>query len=88
MRNEYLHTKYRRRAAQLAGLLLLSALTIAGLAIVKSKSAECAWCPTYACYGPCLGKCACVTPAGEFSGKCVGIEYADEYEARGWSVAR
>lgn len=88
MRNEYTTTRFRRTLRRMVFLLILAALTILGLATVRSKSAECAWCPTYACYGPCPGKCACVTPAGEFSGKCVGIQYADEYEARGWSVDR
>ena len=58
---------------------------VAGLLSVPKKS-ECAWCPTYKCFGSCGYKCSCVTLGGEFGGTCVSIERASEFMDRGWTV--
>lgn len=54
-------------------LMILLAL-VSGLFLLPSKKAECAWCPSYKCYGPCGGSCQCVTFGGEFGGHCVSVE--------------
>ena len=74
--NEYWHTKWRRLAVRLAVLLGISILTIAGLSVVRAKSARCAWCPSYTCYSgaACGPRCSCVTIGGQIGGTCVSVE--------------
>lgn len=68
--------------------ILLGILIAVGIisVVVFSSKAECAWCPSYTCYGPCLGDCVCVTPPGQMGGSCYGVDRADEFRARGYGV--
>lgn len=47
-----------------------------GLAAAQSAappSAECGWCPTYKCFGPCGGDCRCVS-TDHRGGRCMDIQ--------------
>jgi len=50
------------------------------------QPAECTYCPSHTCYGPCGGECVCVTPPGTSGGQCYGVERAAVLVARGWAV--
>ena len=54
-------------------LIVLAAL-VAGVLLTPKQQVECAWCPSYRCYGPCGGNCQCVTWGGESGGHCVSVE--------------
>ncbi len=59
--------------------IVLAVIAIAGLAMVSIPNrAECAWCPSYACYGSCAGDCVCLIPGGEVSGRCVSLSMLPE----------
>ena len=51
-------------------------LMIVAMISMKASYAECAWCPSYACYGPnsCGGQCVCVTGPGGGGGSCYSVE--------------
>ncbi|GAF75380.1 unnamed protein product [marine sediment metagenome] len=52
-------------------LLLVLALTIWAFWLTQ---VECAWCPTYTCYGAgCPSGCFCLIPPGEVSGNCYSV---------------
>lgn len=63
-------------------------LTIAGLIYVSTKKAHCAYCPVYTCYGPCGGKCQCVTLGGQMGGMCVSVERVEDYKRLGYEEMR
>jgi hypothetical protein len=44
-------------------LAALALIASAGL-LASSQPAECTWCPTYTCYGPCGQGCACISQPG------------------------
>lgn len=68
-------------------LYWLAAVLIAGgVALLSAEPAECVWCPTYKCWGPCGGDCVCVSPPGGGGGSCYGIERAPSLVAKGWRV--
>jgi hypothetical protein len=54
---------------------LLVALTAA---FAAPEVAECSWCPTYTCFGPCGMGCACIAPPGTAGGgKCYSVQHAE-----------
>jgi len=58
-------------------LLVLAVVAMGVLSIsVKPKKAQCAWCPSYTCYGAnsCGYGCSCVTTGGQAGGQCVSIQ--------------
>lgn len=64
--------------------------SVVGIAIAVMISvphkAECAWCPSYKCYGSnsCGGSCSCVTIGGEMGGQCVSVELKGVYLSQGY----
>ena len=61
-------------------------LTIA-VAFGYARSAECAYCPNYPCYGTCATPdCVCMTAPGETAGTCWGVGYSTTFKAMGFSV--
>ena len=53
-------------------LILAIALTIAASLLAGPQPADCAWCPTYACYsaGSCGLNCFCLFSPGSGVGSC------------------
>lgn len=64
------------------GIAILIAGFIGSLSI--PTTAECGWCPSYKCFGPCGGKCVCMSQ--DYSGgSCVDLQRVPEFEANGWN---
>lgn len=49
------------------------------------RTAECAWCPTYTCYGSCAGDCFCLKEGLDVSGKCFSASVREQALEKGWS---
>ena len=67
----------------IAGVLLAGA-TLLGAA----EPAECVWCPTYKCYGPCGVDCLCISQPGEIGGRCYGVQGVPGLLAKGMEELR
>lgn len=63
-------------------VLALTAVMLTGL-FASAGPAECVYCPSYTCYGPCLQGCLCITQPGETGGKCYGVQLAERLLAAG-----
>lgn len=66
-------------------IIILSAIVLGLGFLAVRKPAECSYCPSYRCYGPCGGECSCVTLGGEFGGRCVSVENRSWWLERGYS---
>lgn len=60
----------RRWAVRVALALLI------GLPMAYCARSDCAWCPTYDCYGgDCPKGCKCITPSGSAgAGRCHSVD--------------
>lgn len=68
-------------------LAIMVAITAIAAFALKSKDGECAWCPSYACFGSCFSQgCVCVTPPGETKGSCYGVQMKEFFENKGYNV--
>lgn len=56
----------------LSVIAIAAGLTL-GQGAVTPQPAQCTWCPTYKCFGPCGGDCKCVS-TDHRGGQCVSIE--------------
>jgi hypothetical protein len=64
-------------------LVALALVASAGV-LASSQPAECTWCPTYTCHGPCGQGCACISQPGDASGgRCYGVQHAERLLAQG-----
>ena len=56
--------------------LILAVEGITTVALKNVNRGECAYCPTYKCFGPysCGYGCQCVTLGGEVGGTCASVE--------------
>lgn len=55
--------------------LLSATLMAVGITMLIAGAAECAWCPTYTCFGgDCPQGCVCLIPSGEMSGNCISLQ--------------
>lgn len=69
------------------GLFAAILIAAAGGLSFKPRTAICAYCPAYPCYGSCMGTgCICVTPPGQYSGMCYGAGMKEFFEAKGYDV--
>ncbi len=60
-------------------------LVLAGGVVTVPNEAECAYCPTYPCYGPCGTGCVCLKKGNELAGECFSAERAPGLLETGWS---
>ena len=67
------------------GLAVALGLVLAGGVVTVPNEAECAYCPTYPCYGSCGTGCLCLKKGGEISGECFSAEFAPGVLEAGWS---
>jgi hypothetical protein len=67
---------------------LVLGLGISGGVMTVPREAQCAACPTYTCFGPCGGDCACMKEGLDVGGTCVSFERADALERAGWLRVR
>jgi len=66
---------------------LVAALLLGFAALtVGAGPAECVWCSSTVCYGPCGPPCVCLTPPGELQGTCYGAQAVPGLVGRGWRV--
>lgn len=72
-------------AVHVLGIIIFVTAIISAVTI-KAKPANCAWCPSYPCYGSCGSGCVCVTPPGKFSGQCYGVQLKQHFENKGYDV--
>lgn len=76
-RNEYSATIQARKARRWKLSTLIIAALIAVFSIIRlSKSAHCAWCPSYTCYSEsaCGKGCSCMRIQGSVGGVCVSFQ--------------
>ena len=78
----------RPRTAKVVRGLLVSAVLLSVGALAVPEPAECVWCPTYTCYGPCGASCLCIAPPGQFAGHCYGVQAAERARSAGLRVLR
>lgn len=63
--------------------ILLIALTLGATGLLRAQPAECVYCPSYTCYGPCGMGCTCITGPGQMGGSCYGVQQAEAILADG-----
>lgn len=56
--------------------LALTAVICAAF-FASAQPAECTYCASYRCYGPCISGCLCISQPGQIGGKCLGVQHAD-----------
>jgi hypothetical protein len=67
------------------GILGLIAIGFAMSALFIPTRAQCGWCPSYKCFGPCGGECLCMSR--DYSGGvCVDVEARPDLEKLGYVV--
>lgn len=60
--------------------------TVSGIMYLSAKDADCAYCPTFPCYGSCMSPCVCMVPPGQIAGSCVSFNRVSEYEEEGYAI--
>jgi hypothetical protein len=65
-------------------IVALAGLGAAGVLTLRPGVAECTYCPSYRCSGPCGGSCKCVRRPGDMAGRCLGFRNARQLLEQGW----
>jgi hypothetical protein len=69
-------------------LAVVLGVGISGGLVTVPREAQCAYCPSYPCYGACGTGCVCMRKNTGTGGECVTFERAPGLERQGWTRLR